>query len=102
MSVAEPMTPHMGTNAIGSYRRALRRDPCAYCGKRSDEMELDHIQPRAAGGRDFWGNLTAACSGCNREKRTWTLLGFLGRRRWESALSYIGEQRARLSQIGQG
>lgn len=45
---------------------------CEYC--RSDEWlsgiphEIDHILPRAAGGRTELDNLALACSTCNRHK----------------------------------
>ncbi len=43
---------------------------CQYCGKRkgADELTLDHITPRAQGGRSMPENLVAACVGCNNRK----------------------------------
>lgn len=40
---------------------------CAYCDCCMSE-EIDHIIPLARGGRDAVGNLTGACSFCNRSK----------------------------------
>ena len=47
----------------------LRRDGyrCAYCG-RSGALTLDHVLPRAQGGRSTWTNLVAACQPCNAAK----------------------------------
>lgn len=43
---------------------------CQYCGRRPPEvvLELDHIHPRAAGGKDDEINLVTACVDCNRGK----------------------------------
>ena len=43
---------------------------CGYCGRKfhADELTLDHIIPRAQGGRSTWDNLVAACGMCNRVK----------------------------------
>lgn len=42
---------------------------CVYCGStdRSD-LTLDHVNPRAKGGKDAWDNLVTSCSKCNSEK----------------------------------
>jgi hypothetical protein len=44
---------------------------CAYCGKNSnqEELEVDHIHPRSQGGSDSPSNLTTSCKKCNRGKR---------------------------------
>lgn len=49
-------------------RAVLHRDQhvCGYCGKRADTM--DHILPRAQGGRHTWRNVVAACKSCNGRK----------------------------------
>ena len=43
---------------------------CNYCGHkfRGDQLTLDHIIPKAQGGRSAWDNLTAACRDCNQRK----------------------------------
>lgn len=43
---------------------------CQYCGHRfqSQELTLDHIVPRAQGGRNEWGNLVACCKVDNHRK----------------------------------
>lgn len=51
----------------------LRRDnwTCRYCGAKASgdtPIEVDHKQPRSAGGTDDLWNLVAACFRCNRGK----------------------------------
>lgn len=41
---------------------------CAYCGDRSQYMEIDHVIPLSRGGRHSIGNLIPACRLCNRRK----------------------------------
>ncbi len=51
-----------------SRRGVLVRDRhrCAYCGRRA--TTVDHVLPRAQGGRDTWMNTVAACSADNHRK----------------------------------
>jgi 5-methylcytosine-specific restriction endonuclease McrA len=81
------------------FRSAVRRDPCSYCGYRSEDgkhfshyrylkgsrvwkrniPEIDHIIPRA-NRPDLlfeWEDLTAACRRCNAVKGHSDLLFFL-------------------------
>lgn len=46
------------------------RHICAYCGKVFDRNDLtvDHILPRAQGGKTTWDNTVAACFPCNSVK----------------------------------
>lgn len=46
----------------------LRRDryTCAFCAGRAST--IDHVLPRAHGGRNSWKNTVAACSPCNNKK----------------------------------
>jgi 5-methylcytosine-specific restriction endonuclease McrA len=41
---------------------------CAYCGKQDVPLQVEHIQPRAAGGSNRVSNLTLACEPCNTRK----------------------------------
>ena len=41
---------------------------CQYCGRRSNDLTLDHIQPRSRGGPHTWLNLVSACKPCNHRK----------------------------------
>jgi len=44
---------------------------CCYCGKTPPEvvLEVDHIDPKAKGGKDDMNNLLTACFDCNRGKK---------------------------------
>lgn len=43
---------------------------CQYCAKRGprSELNLDHVIPRALGGRSTWDNVVCSCLDCNRRK----------------------------------
>ena len=41
---------------------------CQYCGKKSQEMTLDHVVPRRQRGPHTWENVVAACPPCNLRK----------------------------------
>lgn len=64
--------------------RVLRRDRfrCVYCGAifPSQELTLDHVQPRMRGGDDSEGNLVSACQSCNALKGGAAAWSFLARR----------------------
>lgn len=66
---------------LGPHKRNLfYRDmcKCGYCGRRlilsssniikEDSMTIDHVVPRAKGGKHEWTNIVAACPKCNSEK----------------------------------
>lgn len=57
------------------YAEILVRDPCAYCGEPTEQ--IDHIDPVALGGTSDWDNLTGACQSCNARKEARPLLVFL-------------------------
>jgi len=44
---------------------------CQYCGKKfkRNELEVEHVIPRAQGGKSIWSNVVAACNSCNSKKR---------------------------------
>jgi len=48
----------------------FRRDnyTCQYCGRKSNNLTIDHVLPRQYGGQRSWTNLVAACPECNRKK----------------------------------
>jgi 5-methylcytosine-specific restriction endonuclease McrA len=63
-------------------RNVLSRDNhvCAYCGgpalwggPDAHRGTVDHVHPRARGGRHTWTNVVAACSPCNSRKNDHTL-----------------------------
>ena len=47
------------------------RSRCVYCGTR-EHLTIDHVVPRAKGGRDTWDNLVTACQKCNSKKGNMT------------------------------
>jgi hypothetical protein len=55
-----------------SRTNVMTRDgfTCQYCGERPprSHLNLDHVVPRAAGGRSTWENVVASCVDCNRRK----------------------------------
>ena len=54
-------------------RNIIMRDDhtCQYCGKKKNlsELNIDHIVPKAQGGRNSWVNLACSCIKCNSHKR---------------------------------
>lgn len=72
---------------------------CQYCGRRfrPRELTLDHVVPRAHGGRTTWRNVVAACVPCNRRKGGRTpeqaglvLRNYPRRPRWFSPAQHLG------------
>jgi len=55
-------------NRRNVYARDENR--CQYCGRRfpTSELTLDHVVPRARGGRSTWDNLVCCCVECNARK----------------------------------
>lgn len=55
-----------------SRRNVFKRDhwACQYCGRQpgSEELTIDHVIPRSAGGISTWDNCVLACIGCNKRK----------------------------------
>jgi len=51
-------------------REVFLRDSytCQYCGRRTNDLTLDHVIPRHRGGPHTWENLTSACRACNHRK----------------------------------
>lgn len=43
---------------------------CCYCGKtfKTNELNLDHVIPRARGGQTNWTNIVLSCISCNSKK----------------------------------
>lgn len=72
---------------------------CQYCGSRPhrSKLNLDHVVPRALGGRTTWENVVCSCIDCNRRKggRTPAQARLLLKRRpvkpsWTPMLTHIG------------
>ena len=57
-----------------SKQNIFKRDnfECVYCGNKK-QLTLDHVVPRAKGGKDSWDNLVTACFKCNNEKSDLTI-----------------------------
>lgn len=55
-----------------SRRNIYKRDhyTCQYCGSQpgSEELTIDHVQPRSRGGTSTWQNCVLACLECNKRK----------------------------------
>jgi 5-methylcytosine-specific restriction endonuclease McrA len=51
-------------------REVFRRDnyTCQYCGRRTGDLTVDHVQPKHLGGGHTWTNVVAACPACNHHK----------------------------------
>ena len=69
------LTHHDGIpqpSAVFNRRNLFRRDhnACQYCGSRpgTSELSIDHVVPRAQGGRSSWVNCVLACTDCNHRK----------------------------------
>ncbi len=55
-----------------SRKNVLLRDGygCQYCGRKlsSSDLTIDHVMPRARGGRTSWDNVVTCCRRCNARK----------------------------------
>ena len=53
-----------------SKKEVFLRDrfTCQYCGKKSQDLTLDHVVPRRQHGPHSWDNVVAACTRCNLRK----------------------------------
>ncbi|AOX02430.1 HNH endonuclease [Moorena producens PAL-8-15-08-1] len=50
---------------------------CAYCGKQSVPLQIEHIYPKSKGGSDRISNLCLACDKCNQRKGNKSIEDFL-------------------------
>lgn len=62
-----------GTSSISSIYKNERAKlnnahRCAYCGKETDKLTLDHLYPKKHGGKDDGSNLVYTCQNCNSSK----------------------------------
>ena len=53
-----------------SKKEVFLRDrfTCQYCGKKAQDLTLDHVIPRRQNGAHTWENVVTACSRCNLRK----------------------------------
>jgi len=73
---------------------------CWYCGKRMQpfvDFVIDHVVPKANGGRNSYGNLVPCCDPCNRRKGAKSVEEF---RILMTRPSFTPVQRQFLSSIG--
>jgi len=70
---------------------------CVYCGKTPPAvlLEIDHIQPKALGGKDNIQNLVTACFDCNRGKRAIPLNKVPGK--WAENIEILKEKEEQYS-----
>jgi 5-methylcytosine-specific restriction endonuclease McrA len=59
--------PYKGV--VLTRQNIFKRDnfQCQYCGT-SQDLTLDHVIPKARGGKSTWSNLVTACKPCNTRK----------------------------------
>ena len=89
-----------------SWRRVVKRDPCPYCclsprtdvGK--DRMTTEHIEPLSLGGQNNWRNIVGAHKGCNEQRSSRPLLGFLLFRRFCAGLDKTQRRRFKRAYYG--
>jgi 5-methylcytosine-specific restriction endonuclease McrA len=61
--------PHRQVPLSRKYILMRDRYTCQYCGKQeAKNMTVDHVLPRALGGKSTWENLVCACRQCNNRK----------------------------------
>jgi hypothetical protein len=68
-NLIEPMLVHRPRIDLSLRNFILDRDGhrCRYCGS-TERLEMDHIMPWSAGGKDTVDNLQTLCRGCNQAK----------------------------------
>lgn len=59
--------------ARDKYLCAYCKGPAPYSGPEGKRGTIDHVRPRAKGGRHSWENVVTACSPCNARKDDKTL-----------------------------
>lgn len=72
-SVIRLLKPVRREKAVKFSRHSIyARDKgrCQYCGVkvRRNEMQYEHVIPRAQGGKTCWENIVTACMSCNQKK----------------------------------
>ena len=71
----------MDAGELSARERIFARDGyrCVYCAGvfPSEQLSLDHVQPRMRGGDNSDGNLVTACKACNARKGSLAAWAFL-------------------------
>lgn len=60
-----------------AYTFAVAGGRCAYCGKLTHNLQLEHICPLSRGGSNTLSNITTACKECNQGKHTDAILEYV-------------------------
>lgn len=73
----------MGSYMYGRKRQSLKQNEiaiyerdgyrCRCCGRRTKDLEIDHIVPISKGGKSTYDNLQTLCKRCNKLKGTKTI-----------------------------
>jgi hypothetical protein len=52
---------------------------CVWCGRKpwANDLNAEHLLPRSRGGKGLPENLTVACRGCNKQRRTKPVAAFV-------------------------
>lgn len=64
--VKAPRRNNRGAPVYGARRQELLKIPCYFCGEKAES--IDHLIPRARGGKSTSDNLVSACHLCNGMK----------------------------------
>lgn len=59
-----------------AYTFKVANNKCVYCGKLSNNLELEHIKPMSRGGSNTLSNVMTSCRRCNRSKHTDSILRY--------------------------
>ncbi len=67
-SIRSTLVTGAPTRMMIYYRDGFR---CAYCGRmlKDNELTIDHVVPKAKGGKWTWENLVTCCRDCNIRKK---------------------------------
>jgi hypothetical protein len=74
--------PGRGTTAEQSF--SIKQESgfrCVYCGKKFNNLQIDHVEPLSLGGANDVDNAVPACASCNFSKHNKPLLMWLYQRR---------------------
>lgn len=76
---------------------------CQYCGKTAPDviLEVDHIIPVAAGGKNTYENLITSCRDCNRGKGKTRLSDDTEIKKQQAQLLELAERREQIQMMGE-
>jgi uncharacterized Zn-finger protein len=88
-----------------SKARKYFKYKCAYCGKHSENIELEHFKPFIKGGKFTKDNIIPACKSCNSSKRDkdffewYPKQPFYSKAREKKILNYLGYSKSKEQQL---